>query len=295
MLTNGAPRPLKICIIDMNDGQPNQAMRCLRLLIERFSGLVTAKNPGLLIEVEHVSPRDKNEELPRDADLYLSSGGPGSPFDGDQKPWFAAYRRFVGELAETARAFPARAPSLFAICYSFELVVRFFELGEIVERQTTKFGVMPVYTTDAGRRHPLTVPFSDRLFAFEHRRWEAVHLDEARLASLGGSFLARESRDGVSKGRAILALDFGPGIEGVQFHPEADRPGVLSWIKRVENEEAFREAYGEATFHAMIRTLNNPARLARTFDLFIPRWLSRRFNAVADERGWRKVEMPGGY
>ena len=38
-----------------------------------------------------------------------------------------------------------------------------------------------------------------------------------------------------------------PGIEAVQFHPEADRPGVMNWVARPEQAAAFVEAYGEAT------------------------------------------------
>ncbi len=53
--------------------------------------------------------------------------------------------------------------------------------------------------TPEGQRHPLLTAFGDRLFAFEHRNWEAVDLDEPLLRKLGGALLARESRDGVSR------------------------------------------------------------------------------------------------
>jgi homoserine O-succinyltransferase/O-acetyltransferase len=293
-MKRGAVKPLKICIIDMNDGQPNQAMRCLRGLTEQFVARVQATNPGLPFELAHTSPRDLGHDTPRDADLYLSTGGPGSPYDGDGALWMSAYSRFLDDLSDTAAAFPQRAPSLFVICHSFQLAVRHFKLATVVERGTLKFGVMPIYTTEQGQRHPLLAPFGDRLFAFEHRRWQAIDLDELRLRARGGQLLAGESRPALSdKGKAILALDFGPGIEGVQFHPEADRAGVMSWIKRAETAEAFREVYGESTFRAMMRTLDNPARLARTYDLFIPRWMARRFNAIAEDRGWNRLEMPG--
>lgn len=285
-------RPLKICIIDMNDGHANQAMRCLRLLVERFVGTVHSKNPGLPFFLSHVSPRDLGHEPPRDADLYLSTGGPGSPFDGDGAAWLEDYYRFLNELSDTAAAHPQAAPSLFVICYSFELTVRHFGIAKVAPRGSTKFGVMPIYTTEAGRHHPMTMAFHDRLFAFEHRNWEVIDLDERALKARGGHLLARESRDGHSKGRALLAFDFGPGIEGVQFHPEADRPGVVAWIRKVEHAEAFQRAYGETTFKAMLRTLDNPGRLARTFDIFIPGWMARRFNAIAQNRGWNKLDMP---
>ena len=44
----------------------------------------------------HVSPRDKDEPPPDDCDLYISSGGPGSPYDGDGKPDAAIFRPTEG-------------------------------------------------------------------------------------------------------------------------------------------------------------------------------------------------------
>jgi homoserine O-succinyltransferase len=276
----------------MNDGHANQAMRCLRSIIDRFVGMVHAKNPGLPFFLSHVSPRDLGHEPPRDADLYISTGGPGSPFDGDGTVWLQEYYRFLDDLTQTAAAFPEKAPSLFVICYSFELAVRHFALAKVSPRASTKFGVMPIYTTEPGRRHPLTHAFHDRLFAFEHRNWEVIDVDEKKLLARGGQVLARESRDGHSKGKAILAFDFGPGIEGVQFHPEADKAGVVSWIRKVEHAEAFQRAYGETTFKAMLRTLENPTRIARTFEWFIPGWMVRRFNLIAEDRHWNKLDAP---
>ena len=102
---------------------------------------------------------------------------------------------------------------MFGVCYTFELLVRHFEVATVAMRDSRKFGVMPIYTTALGQKHALLGSFGDRLFAFEHRNWEAIDLDEARLTQLGGGFLAQESRDGFSKGRAILGLDLGSNIE----------------------------------------------------------------------------------
>ncbi len=151
---------------------------------------------------------------------------------------------------------------------------------------------MPIYTTSEGQEHPLLAPFADRLFAFEHRNWEAVDLDTRHLAALGGQLLARESRDGVSKGRAVLGVDVTSGIEAVQFHPEADRAGVVSWVSRPDQAAAFRATYGDDTYRAMLRTLDDPRRLARTYALVIPGWLTRKFNLAAPERGYRPVPAP---
>jgi homoserine O-succinyltransferase len=285
-------RPLRLCIIDMNNAHVNQAMRCLRGLAATFFEQVARKNPGLACELVEVSPRDTAEPVPRDCDLYLSSGGPGSPFDGDGQGWFDDYGRFSDQVVESAVRGGADQRALFAICYSFEMVVRHFAVAHVGPRAERKFGVMPIYTTAEGQRHPLLAAFGDRLFAFEHRNWEAIDLDEQRLHALGGRLLARESRDGVSKGRALLALEVAPGVEAVQFHPEADRPGVMNWVARPEQAAAFKATYGEVTYQAMLRTLDDPRRLARTFALVIPGWLVRRFNALGVPRGYASLEPP---
>jgi GMP synthase-like glutamine amidotransferase len=267
-------------------------MRCLRGIAGSFLETVARKNPTLAGEVLVVSPRDTNDEVPRDCDFYVSSGGPGSPFEGDDQPWYADYGRFSDSVVESTLRGGADRQALFAICYSFEMVVRHFQIAAIAPRAERKFGVMPIYTTPEGQKHPLLAAFGDRLFAFEHRNWEAIEPDEARLRSLGGRVLARESRDGVSKGRALLALDVAPGIEAVQFHPEADRPGVMNWVARPEQAAAFKATYGELTYQAMLRTLDNPRRLARTFALVIPGWLARRFNELAPSRGYAPIDAP---
>src|SRR5262249_22967786 len=143
-----------------------------------------------------------------------------------------------------------------------------------------------------GQAHPLLAPFGDRLFAFEHRNWEANDLDEAKLRSLGGKLLARESRDGVSKGRAILGLDVAPGVEAVPLPPAAGPARGMSRVARPDQAEAFKATYGEVTYQAMLRTLDDPRRLGRTYALVIPGWMIRRFNDLAPERGYTEVPAP---
>jgi GMP synthase-like glutamine amidotransferase len=283
---------LRLCLVDMNNGHPNQAMRCFRVLIDGFFAKVKAHNPGLDTRMIVVQPRNQHELPPDDCDLYLSSGGPGSPFEHDGEPWLDAYRAWLDSIAERNVRDETAAPGLLGVCYTFELLIVHYRLADMVQRSSRKFGVMPVYMTDDGLQHPLTAPFRDRLFAFENRSWEAVNLDERRLRELGGKLLARESRDGVSKGRGLLAFSFAPGIEGTQFHPEAEKPGVVAWLRKREQAEAFIEAYGAITYQRMLRTLDNPERLAKTFTTLIPGWLTRRFNLIAPRRGWNPIERP---
>ncbi len=286
-------RRLRIALVDMNNGVENQAMRCLRSIATRFHDHAKITNPNLDLEIVHVSPRDKGEVPPDDCNLYLSSGGPGSPYDGDGQQWTTDYYRFLDRVVEDNLAKGPAARALFGVCYSYEMIVRHFQIATMAPRATRKFGVMPVYMTSLGRTHPLLQTFGDRLFAFEHRNWEAIDLDESRLAKLGGQVLALESREGQNdKGKALLGIDAAPGVETVQFHPEADRAGVVTWVSKPDQAAAFREAYGDLTYERMLKTLDDPNRLARTFAMLIPGWMVRKFNGMAAAHGWNPVGPP---
>jgi GMP synthase-like glutamine amidotransferase len=283
---------LKLCLVDMNNGVKNEATRCFKRLFESFTLAVREANPGLDVRLRHVQPRNLGELPGQDADLILSSGGPGSPFDGYEDPWCTGYRHFLDSVVERNLQAPGQAPGVFVVCHSFEIAVNHFQVATMSKREALKFGVFPSYPTEVGQR-TLFEAFGDRLFTWEHRSWEALDLDVRRLSELGGKLLATESREGgVDKGQAVTALHFAPGIVGTQFHPEADRPGVIAWINRSEHAAALRDAYGNSLYERMMKTLADPTRLGKTFALLIPGWLTRRFNRLADERGLRPIAPP---
>jgi len=284
---------LKLCLVDMNNGVANQATRCFRRILEAFARRVREANPGLTVELVHVQPRNRGELPPADADLVLSSGGPGSPYDGLEDAWGLGYRRFLDGVVERNLVAPALAPQLFSVCHSFQIAAVHFDIARVERREDLKFGVFPSYTTPHGQETPIFEPFEDRLFTWEHRAWHVVDLEEARLQALGGSVLARESRPGRDdKGRALTALSFAPGVVGTQFHPEADLPGVLAWVQKPENAAELTDAYGPDLYARMVTTLNDPNRLGKTFSLLIPGWLTTRFNAWAQARGLRPIGQP---
>ena len=277
----------------MNNGVPNEATRCFRRLFDGFSARVRAVNPGLDIAFQHVQPRNLSELPDRKADLVLSSGGPGSPFEGYGDPWCTGYRNFLDHVVEARLQHPAPGPAVFVVCHSFEITVTHFAVASMVPREELKFAIFPAYITPEGQRTDFLSPFRDRLFTWEHRRWQAVGLETRQLAALGGAVLSTESRPGRrDKGRSLLGFRFAPGVEGTQFHPEADRGGVMAWINRPEHAASLKDVYGNSLYERMMKTLKDPTRLARTFALLIPSWLTARFNELAPHRGWTPLLPP---
>lgn len=287
---------LRVCLVDMNNGVANQATRCFRRIVDAFGKRVREANPSLELLFKHVQPRNLGELPTHDDDLVLSSGGPGSPFDGYEEPWCTGYRRYLDWTIDRNLSHIAEAPKTFVVCHSFELAVVHFRVADMRKRDALKFGLMPAYMTRDGERADFLAPFGYRLFCWEHRNWEAIGLDEPALAALGGSVLARETHDSHDsekhKGEAVLGLHFAPGIDGTQFHPEADKPGVMNWIERPEHKVAVQDAYGEVLYDCMVKSLANPERLAKTFALLIPGWLAYRFNELAPSRGWTALSPP---
>lgn len=260
----------------MNNGLENQAMRAFKEIVSDFFDRAKEANPEIDIGLQIVSPRDKGE-FPDRADLYLSTGGPGSPYDGVE--WEGRYFDLLDEISGDDSKF------MLAVCHSFQLAARWSGAGVVQLRpEGKKFGIMPVYMTEIGVASQLLGDFGDRLFAFEHRDWEVVGVDADRW-----KILARESRDGLSKGEATLAIDFGGGIEGVQFHPEADPVGIRAWICREDKKQELINVYGEELWESMIKTVDREDRVIRTRKKIIPGWLNRKFNILAENNGWVKI------
>jgi len=285
---------LHVCLVDMNNGLPNQATRCFKQIVEAFRVRAKRHNETLEVKLTHVQPRNLGELPGSDVDLVLSSGGPGSPFEGYEDAWCTGYRKLLDRVVDANKKDPISAPKALVVCHSFELAVLHFGVGKMQKRSSLKFGLMPAYTTKIGRDTDFLRPYGDRLFTWEHRNWEAVDIDLSKLASLGGALLATESREGQppDKGRAALGMKFGPGISGTQFHPEADKPGVMAWIEKPEHKVAVTDAYGQLLYDRMVKSLSNPDRLAKTFALLIPGWLTHRFNDLAKARKWEPLPEP---
>src|SRR5437764_800046 len=92
--------PLRICLVDMNNGVANQATRCFRRITDAFTKRVKLANPGIDVTFRHVQPRNLGELPEGEPDIVLSSGGPGDPSDGFDDPWCTGFRKFLDDALE---------------------------------------------------------------------------------------------------------------------------------------------------------------------------------------------------
>lgn len=274
--------PIQVAILDLYNGEPNQGMRCIQEMLTWCSGRLY----GQPITYRIFETRLKAELPDLGYDLYLSTGGPGSPYDGEGQAWERGYFDWLGRVwAHNRRAVSDKKHVLF-ICHSFQLMCRYFEVAAVTKRRSESFGIFPVHTTGAGAHDPLFSGLADPFFAADFRKWQAVQPDRARLQELGGHLLAREKyRPHVPLERAVMALRISPELVGVQFHPEADPDGMLLHFGQPERREMIVRRYGEEKYRRILHRVKDPDYLARTHRAVLPHFLKHGIAALRPEFG----------
>ena len=267
---------LKIAILDMYNNFPNEGMRCIRQLLHRAS---QENQVEFLIDTFMV--RDQNEVPDLTYDIYISSGGPGSPLPSAE-PWEPVYFNFIDALFNF-NAQNKRKKHLLLICHSFQLVSRHLGLGEVSKRKSTSFGVLPVHLTEAGHADPVFSQLPEPFFAVDSRDYQLINLHPERLRELGIVVLGMEKeRPHVPLARAVMALRFSNEILGTQFHPEADGEGMLRYMLTDERKQQVITAYGEEKYHEMVRLLADPDTIEFTESVIVPAFLRRAVAALPE-------------
>ena len=267
---DASPGTIRVAILDLNNGHPNQGMRCLREILEAHDGRLG----GASILWDEFDVRGRGHVPGLDYDVYLSSGGPGSPFDGEGTAWEATYFRWIdGVLAHNAGAEGSKK-HVFFVCHSFELLLRHLGLARLELRRSESFGIFPVHPTEAGTRDVIFGGLGDPFYGADFRSWQAVEPDAARLAELGASVLAIEKdRPHVGLERALMAMRVTPELVGTQFHPEADPDGMLLHFREENRRATIVERHGEEKYAEILHHIMGPSFLERTHDCVLPNFL----------------------
>src|SRR5215212_12243385 len=87
------PRKIRVAILDLYEGQANQGMRCIRELLNQFGEF-----NNLDLEWDEYEVRLKHQLPDLSYDIYISSGGPGSPLESEGSEWERAYFNWLSQV-----------------------------------------------------------------------------------------------------------------------------------------------------------------------------------------------------
>ncbi|MGB7395494.1 MAG: GMP synthase [Pricia sp.] len=270
---------IKIALLDMNACEPNEGMRCLNMLAGDFLA-----QEGIVGHYDVFEVRVA-QEIPRleEYDIFLSSGGPGSPLATGAE-WEHKYFDFLNALLLHNLSKPDKK-HLFLICHSFQLACVHWDLAKITKRRSTSFGIYPIYKTKSGEHETLFEGLADPFYAVDSRDYQVVGPAQWKLDTLEGKVLCREKvRPHVPLERAVMAIRFSKEIFGVQFHPEADSEGMLRHFKKEEKRNKIIKKFGKRKYLNMLDQLVDDEKIMRTNQTIIPRFLKLAADAIEQDK-----------
>lgn len=264
---------LRVAVLDMNNNLPNQGMRCILQIIRNFQ---ERDHVDLVYDVFNVRGSDELPDL--SYDVYISSGGPGSPLASDEA-WEPRFFALIDELFDWNER-NGKKKFVFLICHSFQLVVRHLELGLLSKRRSTSFGIFPMHKEADGLTDPMLKGLPDPFYAVDSRDYQITKPNKSRLRTFGASILCREKiRPHVPLDRAIMAIRFSDEVMGTQFHPEADNQGMLLHMKAEERRKQIVKVFGQRKYDDMVDYLQDPNKIALTESVILPGFLRRALRA----------------
>jgi len=260
---------LRAAILDLYDGQANQGMRCIKEMLSDFG-----QKQGLELIYDVYDIRGKEEIPTLEYDVYISTGGPGSPIDSEGTRWEALYFSLMDNIRQHNYLYPDAKKYVFLICHSFQIYFRHYKLGNVNKRGSTSFGVMPVHKTLAGTKEPFFNGLADPFWAVDSRDWQVTQPDLKRIRKMGGEILCIEKyRPHIKLERCVMAMRFDDAIFGTQFHPEADSAGMLFHMKTEDKKKQVIEQHGEEKYYSMLEHLDDPEKIVLTHQTIIPLFL----------------------
>lgn len=265
---------IKVATIDLYNNEKNEGMRCIKEIVTSFN------NDSQKIEYNVFDTRYKDEVPDLEFDIYISSGGPGSPFEGEGTKWEKNYFNLLQKIWDFNQNNSEKKKYLFFICHSFQMMGRFFKLGHVNKRPSKSFGVMPFSITEEGKSDFILNNLSNPFYAADIRQYQVIQPDKKVFKELGAKILSYEIPDDGIKEPALAAIRISDEIAGTQFHPEADPESMLYHFKQDERKKQVVEKYGEKRYYEMIDLLKNPDTIQKTRESVLPSFIQNAINEL---------------
>lgn len=262
-------KDLKVAVIDMNNGAPNQGMRGIQEILLRFG-----KENKINLSFDLYDLRQDGEIPGLEYDAYISSGGPGSPLESEGEKWENDFYNLLDQIEAFNKGSETEKKYAFLICHSFQLACRKYKLGNVTERRSNAFGIFPITLTEEGEQDEIFDGITNPFFSVDSRDWQVIEPDFEAFKKKGARLLAIEKeRKHVDLERCMMSIRFSNEIIGTQFHPEADPVGMKMYLLQEEKKEAIIGMHGEQKYLDMLNSLDDPARIVLTQSVILPNFL----------------------
>jgi homoserine O-succinyltransferase len=263
-------RRIKVAILDLYEGQENQGMRCIREIVNQWG-----EANYFDVSIKEFEVRLKHETPGTDFDIYISTGGPGSPLESVGSEWEKHYFKWLTAI-ENWNNSEEKQPKkhVFFICHSYQLVSRHYEIGNVCKRNSNSFGVFPMHLMHDGAEEIVFEGLKNPFYAVDSRDYQVIEPNHERINEMGGKILALEKeRPHVAFERAIMAIRFNDYFIGTQFHPEADAVGMSLHLQSEDKKKSVIKNHGEEKWKSMIQQLNDPDKILYTYSHILPNFL----------------------
>ena len=263
---------VRIAVLDLYNGYPNQGMRCIHEILDQWSTQVSVNTTIDYFEVR------KELSLPDlSYDIYISSGGPGSPLESRYEDWDIAWCHWLDDIVRwNNNPDNERKKYVFFICHSFQLACRYFNAGVVCKRRSTSFGVFPVHLLKESKPEKVFEGLQDPFYAVDSRDYQVIQPLQSSIEEMGGSVLCIEkSRPHVPYERAVMGIRFNEYMVGTQFHPEADAAGMKVYLTTEEKKQTIIENHGEEKLQDMLVHLSDPDKIVLTQSKVLPNFLTQ--------------------
>ncbi len=262
---------IRVAILDMNEEMPNQGMRCIRAILEQY-----ADAHQVPLSWDEFEVRVKKQVPDLRYDIYISSGGPGSPLESVDTEWEQLYFNWLQQVEDWNNdAAHLQKKFVFFICHSYQLACRHYDIAHVTRRNSTAFGVFPVHVLPEAKKEPVFAGLHDPFFSVDSRDYQVIQPNHHRFRQLGASILCIEKeRPHVPYERALMAVRFNKYMIGTQFHPEADAMGMTMYLQREDKKQTVIANHGFAKWQSMIEQLNDPDKIRSTYQHVLPNFLN---------------------
>lgn len=263
-------RAMRVAILDLYEGFANQGMRCIREILNQFG-----ESNHVEVTFDEFEVRLKHRVPDLSYDIYLSSGGPGSPLESEGSDWEKVYFNWLASIERwNNNEAEIQKKQVFFICHSFQLVCRHYKVAEVCKRKSTSFGVFPIHLMNDAREEPVFNGLRNPFYCVDSRDYQVIAPNHNKLQQMGATILAIEKeRPHVPLERAIMAIRFNEYMIGTQFHPEADAIGMSLHLQTEDKKKTVIENHGEEKWRSMIEQLNDPDKIMWTYAHILPNFL----------------------